>query len=287
MIEGAILKTGKFAGSSMNKTKVLLIAGAAHGGTTITSILLGQHPQLFVTSKMRGFARGDRFDENNFCSCGERTVECSFWREVRERFKSVQETRDLDRLTRLYRILSDVSARPYVVDVTHNPADVERFLGPTELDFRLLHVYRDLEAVVYSRLRKDYQIGRVKESGPIRLFRVAKVARHWKRQRRRFLQAERSLDGRALRVDYQQLCQEPHGILEQVGSFMDVDFSEVCDDLLLGEPLGQPFHFIRGNIKLRSKHQEQKQIRLRYDDSYLTEMPPIERLLSRVCGRLS
>ncbi len=270
----------------MGKTKVLLIAGAAHGGTTITSILLGQHPQLFVTGKMRGFPRGDLFNEDNLCSCGERAVECSFWREVRERFKSVQETHELGRLTRLYRILSEVSGRPYVVDVTHNAADVERFLGPTEFDFRLLHVFRDLEAVVYSRLRKDHQIGRVKESGPIRLLRVAKVARHWKQQRRRFLQAERSLDDRALRVDYQQLCREPHGILEQVGSFMDVDFSEVCDHLMRGEPLEQPFHLIRGNMKLRSKLQEQKQIQLRYDDAYLSDMSPIERLLSRVCARL-
>lgn len=257
--------------------KVLLIAGAAHGGTTITGMLLGQHPQIFLTGKLRDFPRGTLFEGDNFCSCGEAASECPFWLEVRDRFRPYEDASEAERGPHLYRIISQVSGRSFVGDVTHKAHDVERLMSLSGIELRFVHVVRDLEAVVYSRLRKDYKLGRVKGRGWAHLTRAIKVARRWQEQKKLFLRAESMLGDGALRIDYEELCLQPQVVLTQAARLLDLDFDEVCGKLQQGAPLQQPPHMLRGNAKLRS----QSEIHVRYDAAYRREMPRIDRLVCR------
>ena len=108
----------------MHKQKVVLVAGAAHGGTTITSIILGQHPEIFVTGKLRGFPRGDFFDPDNICSCGAAGGACPFWNRVRARYGDFEGMSERDQLSGLYAVISELSESQFVGDVTHNFRDV-------------------------------------------------------------------------------------------------------------------------------------------------------------------
>ena len=76
---------------TVTSPRVLLIAGAAHGGTTIAGLLLGQHPQVFLTGKLRDFPHGTLFEGGNHCSCGETAADCPFWRQVRGEFRAFEE----------------------------------------------------------------------------------------------------------------------------------------------------------------------------------------------------
>jgi hypothetical protein len=264
--------------------KVLLVAGAAHGGTTITGLVLGQHPQVIVTGKLRGFPHGSLFDPENFCTCGQSAMQCPFWTEVRRRFHPFQdEPAEEQKSVALYRIISQVSGRPFVGDVTHKAHDVERLMQNPGIDLRLVHVVRELEAVVFSRLRKDHQIGRLEALGWSRLGRTAKVAFRWQRQRGLFARAERALGRKAVRIGYEELCAEPTQVLERVGSLLDLDMAAVSGRLREGLALEQPPHMIRGNAKLKA----QEQIHLRSDTAYRRDMPSLERLLCRVSSRIA
>ena len=265
------------ASGSVATPKVLLIAGAAHGGTTITGMLLGQHPQIFLTGKLRNFPHGTLFDGENFCSCGEVASACPFWLEVRDRFRPYEESPEAEKGPHLYRTISQVSGRSFVGDVTHKAHDIERLMGLSGIELRLIHVVRDLEAVVYSRLRKDYKLGRVKAQGWSHLTRAVKVARRWQEQKRLFVRAESRLGERALRIDYEELCLQPQTVLEQTAQLLGLDFGEVIEKLQQGAPLQQPPHMLRGNARLRS----QSEIHVRYDTAYRREMPRLDRLVCR------
>lgn len=262
---------------SVTTPKVLLIAGAAHGGTTITGMLLGQHPQIFLTGKLRDFPHGTVFEGENYCSCGEVAAQCPFWLEVRDRFRPYEKAPEAERGLQLYRIISQVSGRSFVGDVTHKSDDVERLMGLTGIELRFVHVVRDLEAVVYSRLRKDYKLGRVKGHGWSHLTRAVKVARRWQDQKKLFLRAESRLGDEALRIDYEELCLQPKEVLKRAGKLLDLDFGETCGNLQQGLPLEHPPHMLRGNAKLRAR----SEIHVRYDTAYRQDMPRIDRLVCR------
>ena len=50
--------------------KLLLIAGFPNSGTTITAMILGQHPQTFATGELTDFPEKRQFADHNTCSCG-------------------------------------------------------------------------------------------------------------------------------------------------------------------------------------------------------------------------
>ena len=143
----------------MSKPKVVLIAGAAHGGTTILSMMLGQHPDIFATGKLREFPHGVVFGSANICSCGTPAADCPFWLEIRRQYQPVEERPDDEKLPRLYELISSLSGRPFIGDVTHNVGYAKLLQSIDGIDLYLVHVVRDGRAVVYSRIRKDLRIG--------------------------------------------------------------------------------------------------------------------------------
>lgn len=149
------------------KPKVVLIAGSAHGGTTILNMVLGQHPEIFATGKLRGFPHGSLFTEDNVCSCGASAQTCPFWSEIREQYRPIQAMPDQQKLPRLFEIISRVSGLPFVCDVSHNVEYAQQLANTSGIDLYLVHVIRDGRGIVHSRIRKDYRIGRLKSSSSL------------------------------------------------------------------------------------------------------------------------
>lgn len=266
----------------MSKPKVVLITGAAHGGTTIFNMMLGQHPDIFSTGKLREFPHGVVFGAANFCSCGALAADCPFWLEIRHRYKPVQDRPDSEKLPRLYELISALSGRPFIGDVTHNVGYAQLLQSIDGIDLYLVHVVRDGRAVVYSRIRKDLQIGVLGASRWQRLRRVAAVSRRWVWQVRQYSRLEEQLGTKAVRVSYEDICSNPRAALSPVGECLGLDFDAIGERLGSGQPFERVSHMIRGNRKLRSENN----VVLRRDNTYLNEMPRLDRATFQLVSRV-
>ena len=104
----------------MTKAKVLLIAGFPNTGTTITAMILGQHPAVFAAGELAHFPDKRHFADHNICSCGGKVTDCAFWLDIRERY-SAKPKDD----ARLYDLIANASGRDWVIDVAHDMDRVE------------------------------------------------------------------------------------------------------------------------------------------------------------------
>lgn len=265
----------------MSRPRVVLIAGSGHGGTTILNMVLGQHPSIFATGKLRDFPEGGLFIDENVCSCGKQALSCPFWATVRERF--AQTAGQTDRTTALFRIVTEESGREFVGDVTHNVGYAKHLQQTAGIDLYLVHVVRDGRGVVNSRIRKDYRIGVLGDSAWRHFRRVIKVSRRWKWHLRQFGNIEKQLGERAVRISYEELCRDPAVALAPVGACLGLDFSDIGARLGGGEPFEPVPHLIRGNAVLRSR----RDVVLRHDARYLREMSRFDRLVWRVASMLA
>jgi len=266
----------------MTQPKVVLIAGSGHGGTTILNMILGQHPDIFATGKLRDFPDGGLFVDDNVCSCGEAAAACPFWADVRARYAPYQEQSEADRIPKLFQIVSDLSKIPFVGDVTHNLGYAEQLQRIPGIDLYLVHVVRDGRGVVYSRTRKDHRIGRLGSSRWQHFRRVITVSRRWSWHIKHFAALERKLGSKSVRIGYEQLCSDPRSALGPVGTCLGLDFTEIGENLGSGQPFKPLAHLIRGNAVLRTK----KNVVLRHDTAYLREMPRLDRATFRIASKL-
>lgn len=266
----------------MSKPKVVLIAGAAHGGTTISNMMLGQHPEIFATGKLRDFPHGKVFGEANVCSCGAPAASCPFWLAVRERYQPLQDQPDQEKLPRLFGLIAGLSGREFVGDVTHNVGYAQLLQSLRDIDLYLVHVVRDGRAVVYSRIRKDIRIGLLDNSGWRRRRRVVRVSRRWAWQLKQYARLERRLGTRAVRVHYEDLCSNPRAALRPVGECLGLDFDAIGERLARGQPFERVPHMLRGNQNLRAKNN----VVLRHDTAYLGEMPRLDRAAFHIASRV-
>ena len=266
----------------MAKPKVVLIAGSGHGGTTILNMILGQHPDIFATGKLRDFPHGGLFVKDNICSCGAAATDCTFWKEVRAKYAPYEEQPEEKRIPELFRIISALSAVPFVGDVTHNLGYAQQLMRIPGIDLYLVHVVRDGRGVVYSRTRKDYRIGRLGDSRWQHFRRLITVSRRWSWHIKHFGLLERKLGDKSVRVSYEQLCSDPRAALAPVGNCLDLDFDEIGERLGSGQSFQPIAHLIRGNAVLRTK----RDVVLRHDTAYLEEMPRLDRVTFSIASKL-
>ncbi|MFO1059506.1 MAG: sulfotransferase [Dongiaceae bacterium] len=226
---------------------VVLIAGSPHGGTTITNLLLGQHPEVFPAGEMTNFPDGRQFTPERMCSCGSLSLECPFWHRVRTAYAGTEGQPPARRQAALYEIIARESGRRVVVDVTHKAERAFALAANAELDLRVIHLTRDGWAVVSSRIKWDYRYKVLTGFGWEHLTRIGSTARRWRERERHYERLERQLGPRAIRVGYEALCGQSATELGRVGALIGVDFAGVSARLLAGEPLEPAPHLLRGN----------------------------------------
>ena len=66
--------------------KVLFIAGAGRSGTTFLSLVLSQHPATQNVGQIRDLHQA--VAEHDVCSCGDKVVDCVYWRPVTAAFEA-------------------------------------------------------------------------------------------------------------------------------------------------------------------------------------------------------
>ncbi len=255
----------------MTIPKVLLVAGPPHGAATITSIVLGQHTDIFPVGEMHNFPHHRHFKEDRICTCGQVSTNCPFWLRVRELYAPHQQLPEEVRLARLYEIVASESGRPVTAVVSHDIDRTERFCRVGTLDLRLVHVVREGRAVVNARLRD--RMGKARSFGWQRLLRTYGATRRWWREYHRLAAVEARMEERGIRVHYEDLCRSPRETMRRLGEFLELDLTSLGEQIAAGRPLGAAPHVLRGGSKFVNKDQ----IVLRHDDRFRREMSLLER----------
>ena len=277
----------------MDKPRVALIIGAPHGGTTIPNMMLGQHPAVFATGKLRNFPHGDVFSEDKVaapgdtscwhCTCGELARECPFWLKIREQYQPLENRTEHEKIPQLFRMILELSGSQYVGDVTHNADYARQLMDIPEIELYLIHIVRDGRGVVFSRLRKDYKLGVLSQRNWRHYRRVFRISRRWAQQKRQFSRLVKQLGPRGVEINYADLCRDPRQALREIGDCLDLDFTDIAERLASGQPFMPVPHMIRGNAVLRLSDN----VVLKYSPRHHGEMSLVDRTLFQLATRLS
>lgn len=242
--------------------QVCLIIGNAHGGSTITDIVVGQHDKVFSAGTMRAFPDNGQLVPDNTCSCGEEALVCPFWSRVRKSTEGVQSLRSRDQA--LFSSILDASSAECVVDVDHGFGRLVELAGNSALNVRVLYVNRSLWGIIHSQVRKSIERGEFRTPVVDFVKLCLKVGRGWAVKPRVLPRFCNSRGIQHTAVDYERLCADPETELNRVGELLGLDYSEVRERIARDRELTMPAHLIRGNQKLRRN----KTITLRLDDSW-------------------
>jgi Sulfotransferase family len=261
------------------RAQVVLLAGLPHGGTTITNILLGQHPAVFSAGDLERFPHRHL---NHFCSCGEPAAECPFWLDIRQRLAAFDGGDEWRRMAFLYETICERSGSRYVVDVCHDVQRAKELLKNPHVDFKLIHLIRDGKAVVHSRLRLDYETGQLTRFGWKHLSRTLQTTYKWRHHASSLTRTGESLGSKFLQIRYEDICRDIARSLERIGTFLDLDYSDIQRNLMQGRPLLQVPHLVRGKPALRRK--KVREVVLTHDTRYVRDMALLDRCVFHLLG---
>ena len=176
----------------MSPVAVLYIAGCGRSGSTLVDRLLGTLEGVASFNEVN-MLEGDVFVRNPLCSCGERFRDCLFWKEVIA--EALPHETDISRylylhqkldhnwwfpsiysgcystgfelmlaeykeyLRRIYSALARVSGRQVLIDSSKSPARALLLHGIEGIQVYVLHLIRDVSALVYAWQKKKFDPG--------------------------------------------------------------------------------------------------------------------------------
>lgn len=286
---------------------VLYIGGQGRSGSTMLERAVGELPGIVgVGEVVHLWLRGLR--DNELCGCGEPFHSCPFWVEVGQRafggWDSLdadaavdlryrvdrnrylpfilkpklraayhkRHTQYIDRLSLLYRAISEVSGARVIVDSSKHASYALLLSQTPGINLRLLHIVRDSRAVVHAwsrQVRRPEAIDSLMTKyGPVKasaLWDVQNTVIETLKQRHPYL-----------RVRYEDFVNSPKDTLLQIAPFADPECPEPSLPFLDGATIELgPSHSVAGNPMRFSTGP----IAIRADDRWLSEMPVARRLL--------
>ena len=167
--------------------QIIYIAGAGRSGSTLLDICLGSLDHTFSLGESIFFVENGLL-ENEYCSCGSKVQDCSFWATVTDRWErkrilsleTYQKTqKDLLRnkntlknlyrnlfptnvqhhyyndLAKLYEIIFDVSKKGVVIDSSKS-AQYILILKKLPIDLKIFHITRSFSGVLNST-KKEFK----------------------------------------------------------------------------------------------------------------------------------
>lgn len=280
-------------------------------GSTILSTILGGHPSVFSAGELNNIIEAMDV-RREYCSCGVRSEHCAFWIRVRQEWegasaksiageyanlvKRFEQPRRLDWIrissrrwindyqrgawnryisltASLFEAIQRVSGADIIVDSSKSQSRAISLSKVQGLDFRVIHLVRDVRGVVFS-LNRAWE--RDPEGGiaePLVAARPSVVARRWAQTNFASNQVRRKLSEYGMLARYEDLVGSPDGTLRRIGAFTGLDFSKIATTIQLGKTF-HPGHQIAGN-RLRM----QRDITVIPDARWRRELPRREKLL--------
>jgi hypothetical protein len=265
--------------ANIKKLKIIYIMGDGRSGSTILSIILGNHPDIASVGELHRWPEfqgqtkpGDEKLENkrfwedilaHYCALGsspdfenlallQEDIE-----DYQQFFKVLlsKDTQDSEAyknyLKQLFEAISCVADRQIIVDETKKPGRAYKLLKHKDFDTRVIHLVRDPRGVVWSQLKKDVEH---KSKHPLTTMAHYNIKNcmgllvNW-------LTPNQSI----LRIRYEDLVAVPEKTLGNIGKFIGISMEPVQQKIRSGESLWVP-HLIDGN-RIRKKDK----INLRFD----------------------
>ena len=291
----------------MDPINVIYVVGYGHSGSTILTVLLGQHAQAFGTGELSRLVRA--WQEERHCSCGEHVAACSIWSRVVEQWRDLSSVDPLavypklqrtcesmssalplgggggdvqlyGELTRnLMMAIADVTGRRVIVDsskLTGRSAALSKVPG---INLNLVHLVRDARGVAWSMCRplKPEDMAGAQGARP-----TAKTSLAWTLNN---LASEvfcrRVTSDRSVRVRYEDVVNDVGAVLQRIGKVAGLDYADVIRQIDDGEAF-ESGHVVAGN-RLRMKGP----IRLKMDTEWQSKMPDGQRrITSLICSPL-
>jgi glycosyltransferase involved in cell wall biosynthesis len=298
-------QSGRSAMSQRDPVTVVFLMGAAHSGSTVLDIALGNHPNIESVGELYKLPRsGWVRDHNRRCACGATIDECPYWIQVYEGwtervgydclaayialqnrfewtrrswprllFESRNGSRSFTEYVKLtaamYEAIRDVSGRKVIVDSSKRPIRGYALLLNDRIDTRLIHLVRDGRGVAWSHLKprtRDVEAGIPKDFPPTP---VLQTSLRWVRIN---LESEwvRKRASRSVRTTYESFVEHPDAVLGRISTLLDDDLSVVVTALSEGRPL-HVGHNAGGN-QLRMS----EVVVLNRDTEWTSKLPPEE-----------
>jgi len=253
-------------------TKLLLIRGLGHSGTTILDLALGAHRQMVGLGEAarvlerptaaeadRGPARlrGElRFERR--CTCGRIAAECPVWGPVMAWLPEHDHWPLAGKMKRLLEALDQTRdpqtpAPAWVVDSYQGDFELP-FVQDPDLEIRIVHLTRDVRSWVHSRSRSARDRGQWC-AGVRPLLRWCRVnARH-----DRLLQR---CPHTVMRVGYEELALQPEATLARLCRWLGLDMAES----MLQPGCNSSSHLLAGN---RMRFDPERSASIRYDGAWM------------------
>ncbi|WEX75396.1 sulfotransferase [Sinorhizobium numidicum] len=292
--------------------RAVYIAGYGRSGSTILDIALGQHTAVVGAGEITSLTR-HVWRHNEYCACGKTTRDCSFWSAVlqewsegwdselmseycalQQRFEGLpvfikvlygiglgkQFTPYALHTKRLFNAMLSCSGKQLILDSSKLPGRAMALAQIPGIDMRVIHLVRDGRGVAWSLLKgyeRDTKSGLQNEIKPKSVFRTAL---RWSIVNLAVEYLSRKLGPqKVMRVRYEDFASNPVAVMQQIGTFLELDLSQIGSSLQNGEPMG-PGHQVAGN-RLRMK----PSIALTKDESWRTRMPAGQQVsFQRLCG---
>jgi hypothetical protein len=217
--------------------------------------------------------------QGGFCGCGEKIEQCPFWSDVVARwvkqtnqnvlnnyialqkkfesyrqlprvfFENICKSQDFQQYSeytfKLYESIKIVSGVPIIADASKNPVRVWALSKNPSIDLYLIHVLRDVRGVVWSskkQYKKDCKTGLGWDVEPLPLWRttmswmIVNILSEFIRRKQ----------PNNLLLRYEDLRNQPDQCLNMLGSFLNLDFSDIVNLLQAEEPMSIN-HLCAGN----------------------------------------
>jgi hypothetical protein len=143
------------------RRKIVFIVGLSRVGSTMLDLVLGCNPKFVGLGEIFQVLRPDmnRFEQNEYCSCGKLTRECSFWGVVAEGLKE-KKTAGLDeRYGHTLQAFEDLYGPDHIMVDSSKLLDVLKTVVRLPwVEVKVIYLIRDVRAWTISRLnnRKNF-----------------------------------------------------------------------------------------------------------------------------------
>jgi hypothetical protein len=288
----------------MKNIKVIYIAGVGRSGSTILDRILGTLEGVSSFNEIyRIWLEG--FQHNFHCSCGQRFKECSFWMSVAaegmneqldiEKILMLQHSVDHSRhflklftgiydsdfekkltehrewLQKLYFALAKTSGNQIIVDSSKVPSRALILSGIQGIEVHVIHVVRDLRAVVHAWQKEKY----IPETGgALPQFSPVRAILAWK-MRNIFCELLASKLPYT-RILYEDFARNPRTVLQQLVDRLEPTAGQTLSFVNENSIHLRPIHTIAGNPQRFSSGVT----KVRLDSNWKSQLEPRTRNLA-------
>ena len=245
---------------------VIYIMGYGRSGSTITDILLNQHPDIVSVGALNNLHRW--LAEGMECACGSPIADCEFWSDVlgkhlkkipgKENTSDLRQVATLESLSsfpsiilgltgssklkrygkktgEIFKAIGDISGASFIVDSSKSTRDCTGrplLLSKTSgIDIKIIHLVRDGRAVGWSAMKKSGSDER-RRSTEIKAVNFTRTVLSWAATNLLSILTARLLPrGSVMRLRYEDLCSSTDEELRRIGEFAGLDPGPIIESI--------------------------------------------------------